>query len=63
MKNIKFRGALGSDKRFKFGDGVLENMIQNFKNCCEKEVQKMNEKRKEWYCKKDKNSLVLSKKT
>lgn len=40
MKNIKFGVTLGSEKSFKFGVGVLENMIQNFINRCEKEVEK-----------------------
>lgn len=32
MKKIKSEVALGSEQRFKFGVGVLEDMLHNFKN-------------------------------
>jgi hypothetical protein len=40
MKKIKFGVDFGSEKSLKFWVGVLENMVQNFKKYCEKEVEK-----------------------
>lgn len=63
MTKNKFGVALVSEKSFKFGVGVLENIGQNFKIYEKKEAGKdisstKKEKWKEWKYKKDQRSLV-----